>query len=312
MRTAKVLDRLKAEQSKNPDVPHYDSMGTPWPKPPSDVKTAGYWKLEGRRPARGEQPCAFVVSGHGSRYNPTGWVAAYHLSQTVEIRRRQAAPQPERLTTAARPIAPEPLPLIEDDRDETRQRLDSLARLLERAPLGGQVLYLDTETTGLAPTTNDLLEVAVVDESGAVLLDPLVRPRRRQAWPEAQAVHGIRPEDVATAPELATVAAQLAEVIEAADALVIYNAQFDLGFLPARVRKLAAQKAVCAMEAYSLWVGDWNDYHGNYRWFRLTAAAMAAGHTWSGQAHRALADTLAARSVWQWLHAQALPNPRDV
>lgn len=155
MRTAKVLDRLKAEQAKNPDVPHYDSMGTPWPQPPSDVKTAGYWKLEGRRPARGEQPCAFVVSGHGSSYNPTGWVAAYHLSQTVEIRRRQAAPQPERLTTAARPIAPEPLPLIEDDRDETRQRLDSLARLLERAPLGGQVLYLDTETTGLArpPTT---------------------------------------------------------------------------------------------------------------------------------------------------------------
>ena len=27
MRTAKVLDRLKAEQAKNPDVPHYDSMG---------------------------------------------------------------------------------------------------------------------------------------------------------------------------------------------------------------------------------------------------------------------------------------------
>lgn len=106
MRTAKVLDRLKAEQTKNPDVPHYDSMGAPWPQPPSDVKTAGYWKLEGRRPARGEQPCAFVVSGHGSRYNPTGWVAAYHLSQTVEIRRRQAAPQPERPMTAARPIAP--------------------------------------------------------------------------------------------------------------------------------------------------------------------------------------------------------------
>ena len=139
----------------------------------------------------------------------------------------QAAPQPERLTTAARPITPEPLPLIEDDRDKTRQRLDSLARLLERAPLGGQVLYLDTETTGLAPTTNDLLEVAVVDESGAVLLDTLVRPRRRQAWPEAQAVHGIRPEDVATAPELATVAAQLAEVIEAADGLYVLQLNAD-------------------------------------------------------------------------------------
>lgn len=90
---------------------------------------------------------------------------------------------------------------------------------------------------------------------------------------------------------------------------MIYNAQFDLGFLPARVRrKLAAQKAVCAMEAYALWVGDWNDYHGNYRWFRLTAAATVAGHTWSGQAHRALADTLAARSVWQCLAVAARAN----
>ena len=29
MRTAKVLDRLKAEQARNSDVPHYDSMGSP-------------------------------------------------------------------------------------------------------------------------------------------------------------------------------------------------------------------------------------------------------------------------------------------
>lgn len=62
------------------------------------------------------------------------------------------------------------------------------------------------------------------------------------------------------------------------------------------------------MEAYSLWVGDWSDYHGNYRWFRLPAATVA-GHTWNGQAHRVLADALAAHSVWQWLHAQTLSNP---
>ncbi len=56
MRTAKVLDRLKAEQAKNPDVPHYDSMGTPWPQPPSDVKTAGYWKLEAGGQRAGNSP----------------------------------------------------------------------------------------------------------------------------------------------------------------------------------------------------------------------------------------------------------------
>lgn len=89
MRTAAIIERLKAEQARNPDLPHYDPMGTPpWSPPPADLKTAGYWRLEGRRPARGETPCAYVVSGHGSSRRPTRFVGAYHLSQTVEIRRK--------------------------------------------------------------------------------------------------------------------------------------------------------------------------------------------------------------------------------
>src|SRR5204863_4386065 len=41
--------------------------------------------------------------------------------------------------------------------------------------------------------------------------------------------------------------------IEGADALVIFNASFDLGFLPDSLRSLAREKACCAMRACALW-----------------------------------------------------------
>ena len=41
-------------------------------------------------------------------------------------------------------------------------------------------LYLDTETTGLAPPRDDLVEVAIVDDNGQRVLDELCRPA--EAW----------------------------------------------------------------------------------------------------------------------------------
>lgn len=175
-----------------------------------------------------------------------------------------------------------------------------LALLARSAP--GREVYLDTETTGLSALGGDeLLELAIVDDAGNILLDSLVRPVHRTAWPEAQAVHGIALADVADAPELDSLLPRLQEVIEGADALVIYNADFDLTFLPEPIRSLAASKAVCAMQAFALHTGEWNERRQTWRWHKLTVAATAAGHSWEGRAHRALADALAARSVWHWL-----------
>jgi hypothetical protein len=38
---------------------------------------------------------------------------------------------------------------------------------------------------------------------------------------------------------------------------------------------------------------------------KLDFAALCAGHVWQGEPHRALADAMACRSVWLWLHSQA-------
>lgn len=91
-RSPQMIERLKAEQAENPNVPHYDCKAdmSCWPLQPEDIKTAGYWKKAGRRVPKGAEPVAFVVSGHGSSFHgiklPTRWMPAFHLDQTVPVK----------------------------------------------------------------------------------------------------------------------------------------------------------------------------------------------------------------------------------
>lgn len=188
-------------------------------------------------------------------------------------------------------------------------RRGALKDLLHRAA-PGRTLYLDTETTGLYASHGDeLLEIAVVGDTGNVLLDTLVKPVRHAEWPEAEAIHGITPSHVVDAPSLESLVPRLLPIIEDAELVVIYNAPFDLAFLPEPLRPLATDKALCAMRAFALHAGEWDEWHQSYRWCNLAEAARAAGHKWDGRAHRARADALATRSVWRWLCAVAGDAP---
>lgn len=158
-------------------------------------------------------------------------------------------------------------------------------------------VFIDTETTGFSPDTEDLLEIAIVDASGTVLVDTLVRPEKRQSWPEAMAVHQITPEAVENAPSRAEVAAWVEKAV-AGKEVVFYNKKFDAPFLGEMLTP--ASGVHCAMIRFAEHIGDFDD-EGKLRWKRLSAAAEAAGHVWSGNAHRALADAKATRSVWLYL-----------
>ena len=52
-----------------------------------------------------------------------------------------------------------------------------------------QTFFLDTETTGLHPPHDKLVEVAIIDEAGDVVLDTLVNPERPIGF--ATQIHGI-------------------------------------------------------------------------------------------------------------------------
>jgi DNA polymerase III epsilon subunit-like protein len=49
-----------------------------------------------------------------------------------------------------------------------------------------RTVFLDLETTGLDPRTDEIVEIGILDEDGRVLLDTLVRPVRHRSWPDAQ------------------------------------------------------------------------------------------------------------------------------
>ena len=53
-------------------------------------------------------------------------------------------------------------------------------------------VYLHIEATGLGPE-DEAVAMGIVDSSGNVLLDSLVRPQRKTTWPRAQRIHGISP-----------------------------------------------------------------------------------------------------------------------
>ncbi len=159
------------------------------------------------------------------------------------------------------------------------------------------IVYLDTETTGLSAANGDaVVEIAIVDHRGRPLVDTLVDPQRPIPW-AATRVHGIRDDMVRGKPTLKQIFPLVRNAIRDNE-LVIYNASFDISFFPDRLADAGSVR--CAMRAFNTARGG--------RAHKLAAAAAYVGHTWSGSAHRALADALACRSVWEWLLSQQTPT----
>ena len=163
-----------------------------------------------------------------------------------------------------------------------------------------ETVYLDLETTGLSPKTEEVVEVAICDDRGRPLIDTLVRPARKRSWPYAERVHGISPAMVRDRPRLADILPEIHEAVRG-KRLVIYNSSFDLGFFEDGLA--AALEARCAMREYAAWRKAPGGRGGGYKWFKLADAARACNHVWTGDAHRALADALACRTVWNWVRA---------
>jgi DNA polymerase-3 subunit epsilon len=103
----------------------------------------------------------------------------------------------------------------------------------------GLWLCLDTETTGLTPGEDKIVEIGAVHLIGHASEVMLSR-----SWvlnpgipiPKAATdVHGITDQEVALAPEIQEVLPQLHSMIDMADVLVGYNWPFDAGFFKAEV-----------------------------------------------------------------------------
>jgi DNA polymerase-3 subunit epsilon len=163
--------------------------------------------------------------------------------------------------------------------------------------LASAPLILDTETTGLEEQ-DEIIEIALIDATGAVLLDTLVQPVGAISG-DAMAVHGITDEMVRDVPTFAEIMPDLVRCLDGRE-VIIYNAGFDTRLLlqSAACYGMASEEFAalidascrrCLMKLYAEFHGEWNDYYRSYKWQSLETAAATCGIVAEG-AHRALQD----------------------
>ncbi len=168
--------------------------------------------------------------------------------------------------------------------------------------LADRPVYLDTETTGLDPRA-EIVEIALIDHDGSVLLDSLVKPTRRIPW-EATRVHNISNEMVADAPVWADLWPQVQMLLNGRR-VGIYNAEFDLRMIQQshaahKVGETAAgSNAFCIMKLYAEFFGERGGY-GNFKWQGLDKAAHQCRIALPNS-HRAAADAQLARAVLEFV-----------
>jgi DNA polymerase-3 subunit epsilon len=182
-------------------------------------------------------------------------------------------------------------------------------------------LFLDTETTGL-DGNSEIVEIAILNAAGETVLDTLVKPTR-SIPASAQEIHHITDEMVASAPTFQELMPELERILRGREVLV-YNAEFDESMLTASARlnncafteanppwywafkvqdKTESQPAIyksywhCIMKLYAKFYGDWNEWHGNYRWIPLARAARYCEIEMPAGIHRARVDAELARQI---------------
>ena len=189
------------------------------------------------------------------------------FERETKLRRQRLQRQRER--TRGRMVRQSAYDLYQYGDMETPQVME----LLDNDP--GDVFVIDTETTGLDPYRDDVLEVSIINGYGRTVYTKRLNSWLEE-WPEAQAIHGIGPQDVKDCPRLETEAPTISGLLRRARVIVGYNVFFDIGFLT-KAGVIFPKVPTCdVMEEFSQIYGEWadwiNDGEGGYKWQRLTDA----------------------------------------
>jgi DNA polymerase III epsilon subunit-like protein len=147
------------------------------------------------------------------------------------------------------------------------------------------VLILDTETTGGGPRS-EIIEVALIDTTGATRFESLVRPTSR-IQPGAQRVHGLSRSDLELSPSWTELDEAFRELVRFKTVLA-YNVSFDRGMVRQTRERYELRSSLeivewaCAMRIYAATIGRGS--------IGLERAAKLEGVLQGAQSHRAMGD----------------------
>lgn len=173
-----------------------------------------------------------------------------------------------------------------------------IARFIQQKISEGPV-YMDTETTGLDREA-EIIEIAVVDTHGKVILQSFVKPGR-PIPADATGIHGITNEMVQGAPSWPILWQSLRGLL-VGRLVGLYNADFDLRLMEQSMKNYRLPwnetfNVVDVMRVYSDFRGEWDPYRRGKKIFKLEEAGKHFNIA-IPNAHRAAADTLLTRAVF--------------
>lgn len=187
-----------------------------------------------------------------------------------------------------------PFDLGSDETEEAIDRLAARADAIQWAQDMAEMkpVIFDTETTGFG-RDDEIVRIAIIDWDGNTLLDQLIKPSdpekvnvvNAKTGKSAADYHGINPEMLEGAPTFPEVYPKLAKLLFGDKERIAYNAAYDDRMFNQMIdchqddldNPIAISPGFtgCAMLQYAAFAGDWNDYHGNWKWHKLADACRA-------------------------------------
>lgn len=165
-----------------------------------------------------------------------------------------------------------------------------------------RVLFFDLELTGVYDH-DEIISVSICDATGEILMDTLVKPRRKKKWNRTEKIHGISPAMVQDAPYLDDLVPRIKELFENADNLVAFGVSTDYSHIKYIYETEREQEALhkkvrcCAIE----FVRFQNEHYPDNNHASLIDAMETLGIAWDGIPHSSMADTFACMKVWEAL-----------
>lgn len=176
----------------------------------------------------------------------------------------------------------------------TKAQNDANLRDLQNLRLDKDVIILDTETTGFGRGA-EVLELGMIDGTGAVLWDERYKPLWNESWDDAQEIHGITPEAVMEKDSLWIYMPEIRAMLKG-KTVIIFNSVYDSGIMPDGITTPAVK--LCAMRAFKLFTGS-KKYN-----LKLAAETFAGYEFAIDEQHTAIGDCRATLAVAQWMQAE--------
>lgn len=182
--------------------------------------------------------------------------------------------------------------------------------LTAREVLSQNPVVLDIETTG--KRDNDVVvEIAIVEMNGNILINSLVNPKRR--IPKSAILkHSITNEMVTNSPSWRQIWPYVSDVIKNR-MVCTYNAEYDFRLLRQSTLKsknewkFKRNQFFCVMTLFAYWYGEWNDYYKDYKYKKLSFAKNYCRLP-GRNSHRALDDAFLASLVLNHIATHRAPR----